>query len=91
MRTKDENTIVCRHLKLVLYNNQILTMDEYLETLLIELQEVKMDKKIRTIKKKVKKDASSEEKELEQLEKMDKKRDKACDVGAEVLKKRKKK
>lgn len=50
-----------------------------------------MDKKIRTIKKKIKKDAATEEKGLEQLEKMDRKRDKVCDVGAEVLKKRKKK
>lgn len=50
-----------------------------------------MDKQIRKIKKKVKKDNMSEEKELGKLEKADKKRDKECDMGKKMMKKDKKK
>ena len=46
-----------------------------------------MDKKIRSIEKGVK----HSEKELKQLEKMDKKRDPACDLGKKMMKKKKKK
>lgn len=45
-----------------------------------------MDKQIRKIKKSVKK----EEKDLTHLEKEDKKRDKVCDYGKEMMKKKKK-
>jgi len=46
-----------------------------------------MDKQIRKIEKKVK----GTEKNLKSLEKADKKRDKTCDYGAKMLKKKKKK
>lgn len=45
-----------------------------------------MDKQIRKIEKKVK----SEAKDLKHLEKMDKKRDKVCDYGKKMMKKKKK-
>lgn len=48
-----------------------------------------MDKKIRSIQKVIKKDTKREEKELKQLEAMDKKRDKVCDLGKKVMKKKK--
>lgn len=48
-----------------------------------------MDKKIRAIEKTIKKDTKKEEKELKQLEKADKKRDKVCDYGAKMMKKKK--
>ena len=40
-----------------------------------------MDKKIRDIEKKIKKDAKGEGKELKSLEKMDKKRDRLVEKG----------
>lgn len=43
-----------------------------------------MDKQIR----KIERDTKKTEKELKTLEKMDKKRDPACDLGKEVMKKR---
>jgi len=46
-----------------------------------------MDKKIKKIEKGVKKS----EKELKDLEKADKKRDKVCDYGKEMMKEKKKK
>ena len=46
-----------------------------------------MDKKIRKIEKETKR----VEKDLKSLEKEDKKRDKVCDYGKEMMKKRKKK
>ena len=46
-----------------------------------------MDKAIRKIEKGVRKS----EDELKQLEKMDKKRDKACEMGQELMKKKKRK
>ncbi len=49
-----------------------------------------MDKKIAKIEKDVKKDAKKEEKELSSLKKMDQKRDKVCDLGKEMMKKKKK-
>ena len=48
-----------------------------------------MDKKIRDIEKKIKKDKSGEEKALKDLEKADKKRDKVCDYGEKMMKKKK--
>jgi hypothetical protein len=50
-----------------------------------------MDKKIRTVKAEVKKSAKKEEKDLSQLQKMDKKRDKVCDYGKKMMAKKKKK
>lgn len=50
-----------------------------------------MDKKIRAIEKKISKDTRSEEKSLKSLEKADKKRDKICDYGEKMLKKKGKK
>lgn len=50
-----------------------------------------MDKKIRTIQATVKKDAKKEGKELKTLEKLDKKRDKVCDLGERTMKAKKKK
>lgn len=47
-----------------------------------------MDKKIRQIEKKVKKDSHAEEKELKSLGKMDKKRDKVCAMGEKAMKKK---
>jgi len=49
-----------------------------------------MDKKIRSIQREVKKDAHKEEKGLSQLAKMDKNRDKVCDLGKKMMKKGKK-
>ena len=49
-----------------------------------------MDKQIRGIEKKIKKDTKSEQKSLKKLESADKKRDKVCDYGAKMLKKNKK-
>lgn len=46
-----------------------------------------MDKKIRAISKKVAKDAKSEEEELATLARMDKKRDKVCEMGEKMKKK----
>ncbi len=48
-----------------------------------------MDKKIRTIKAEVKKSAKKEEKNLSSLMKMDKKRDKVCEMGKKEMKKKK--
>lgn len=45
-----------------------------------------MDKKIRKIEKTVKKSGL----ELKELEKLDKKRDPACDLGKKIMKKKKK-
>lgn len=50
-----------------------------------------MDKKIKAIGKKIKKDSKSEEKELKSLEHADKKRDKVCDMGKKEMMKKKKK
>ena len=50
---------------------------------------VTMDKQIRKIEKKIKKDTKGEEKELKHLEKEDKKRDKVCDYGKAMMKKKK--
>ncbi len=49
-----------------------------------------MDKIIRGIEKKIRKDTKSEEKSLKGLEKADKKRDKVCDYGEKMLKKKRK-
>ena len=49
-----------------------------------------MDKKIRKIEKTIKKNTGKEEAQLKDLEKADKKRDKVCDLGKEVTKKKKK-
>ena len=46
-----------------------------------------MDKKIRKIERSVKKTS----KELKELERLDKKRDPACDMGEAMMKKKKKK
>lgn len=86
-----DNTITIKNIQLVFYRGQVLTMDEYMRFLMVKNMGVKMDKKIKKIKSKVKKDAATEEKELDQLTKMDKKRDKICDYGKEQMKKRKKK
>ncbi len=51
-------------------------------------REKAMDKIIRKIEKTVAKDTKKEEKQLKGLEKADKKRDKACDVGERVLKRK---
>lgn len=48
-----------------------------------------MDKQIRGIEKTIKKDTKREESKLKKLEKADKKRDKACDYGEKMLKKKK--
>jgi len=48
-----------------------------------------MDKAIRSIEKSVKKDAAKEGKKLKKLEAADKKRDKICDLGKEVMRKKK--
>lgn len=88
---KIDNTIEVRNLQLVIYEGKILTMEEYMRAIMLKNMRKDMDKKIRSIGKKVKKDASQEEKQLKQLEKMDKKRDKVCELGKEMLKKRKKK
>jgi len=48
-----------------------------------------MDKQIRNIEKTIKKDTKKEEKELKTLEKADKKRDKVCDYGQKMMKKKK--
>jgi hypothetical protein len=48
-----------------------------------------MDAKIRSISKTVKKDAKKEGKQLKELESMDKKRDKVCDLGKKVMKSKK--
>lgn len=45
-----------------------------------------MDKKIRSIEKKIKRDTKGEEKSLKQLEKMDKKRDSLVDAGKKAMK-----
>lgn len=49
-----------------------------------------MDKKIRGIEKTIKKDSSKEQKQLKSLEKADKARDKVCEIGERVMKKKKK-
>lgn len=49
-----------------------------------------MDKQIRGIEKTIKKDTAREEKKLKKLEKADKKRDKVCDYGEKMMKKKKK-
>lgn len=49
-----------------------------------------MDKQIRGIEKAIKKDTKREEGKLKKLEKADKKRDKVCDYGEKMLKKKKK-
>jgi hypothetical protein len=49
-----------------------------------------MDKKIRQVEKEIKKDSHKEESKLKELERMDKKRDKGCEMGKEVMKKKKK-
>lgn len=51
------------------------------------LENFSMDKKIRKIEKNVKKTS----KELKSLEKLDKKRDPACEMGEKMMKKKKKK
>jgi hypothetical protein len=50
-----------------------------------EIEERCMDKKI----KKIEKGVSSQQKALKDLEKADKKRDKVCDYGKKMLKKKK--
>ena len=85
-----DNTIEMRAIQLVIYENKILTLDEYLRRIMTKTTDELMDKKIKSIKKKIKKDSASEEKELGELQKMDKKRDKACDVGEKLMKKKKK-
>lgn len=49
-----------------------------------------MDKKIRSIESKIKKDTKGEEKSLKSLERMDKKRDKICELGKKAMKHKKK-
>lgn len=62
---------------------------EKLDKLEFRLEE--MDKKIKQIEKTIKKDTGKEEKELKQLEKADKKRDKVCEMGEKMMKKKAKK
>lgn len=50
-----------------------------------------MDKKIRNIEKTIKKDSAKEESKLKDLEKADKARDKVCDYGEKMMKKKGKK
>lgn len=57
-----------------------------LRTLNESNREAKVDKQIRKIKKGVEKS----EHQIESLEKMDKKRDKACEMGKKMMKKKKK-
>jgi len=68
-------------------HNQFLEQNK----LYLELKELvyKMDKQIRKIEKTIKKDTKKEEKQLSELEKADKKRDKECEYGKKMLKKRK--
>ena len=46
-----------------------------------------MDRQIRSIEKKIKKDTKGEEKSLKKLEKADNKRDKIVDIGKKAMKK----
>lgn len=62
----------------------------WLVAYIIILKEEIMDKKIKKIEKTVKKDSMKEEKELKGLAKADKKRDKVCDMGEKMMKKKKK-
>jgi len=48
-----------------------------------------VDKAINRLGAKIKKDASKEEKQVKKLAAMDRKRDKVCDLGERMLKKKK--
>lgn len=80
------NDIKVKTLKLIVFENEIYTEDEYLRLCAKKMLEESMDKKIKKIEKGVKKS----EKELKELEKMDKKRDPACEAGEKMMKKKKK-
>lgn len=80
-----------RSIEIVCENNRIYTLEEWIRKLskdyLGEKLGAQMDKEIRDIEKDVKKTG----KKLKSLEKADKKRDPACDLGAKMMKKKKKK
>lgn len=85
MNCSDQISI--RTLEIVCENNKIYTLDEWIRKLASEYLGDEMDKQIRKIEKNVKKTG----KELKSLEKADKKRDPACDMGEKMMKKKKKK
>ena len=84
-----DNPIQIRKLELVSYEGNVYTLDEYLRMKALQnlKENINMDKKIKKIETGVKKS----EKGLKELERMDKKRDPACEMGEKMMKKKKKK